>query len=129
MTHGTDSLRGDVRIERDAERGQVQVAVDASELLARLEHRGFIDLRVELIKGGMETSCVSENAIFMPGNVEPLYSQWLAFSGSTVEGRGHPELPVLRCTSRRPCSTSMSARPPTGLPKLTRDRRTEGQLL
>jgi len=40
MTHGTDSLRGDVRIERDAERGQVQVAVDASELLARLEHPG-----------------------------------------------------------------------------------------
>jgi len=38
MTHGTDSLRGDVRIERDAERGQVQVAVDASELLARLAH-------------------------------------------------------------------------------------------
>ncbi len=52
---------------------------------------GFIDLRVALVKGGMETSLVSENATFMPGNVEPLYSQWLAFSESTVGGR-HPEL-------------------------------------
>ena len=32
---------------------------------------GFIDLHVDLIKGGMETYGVSENAIFMPGNTEP----------------------------------------------------------
>jgi len=34
MTHGTDSLRGDMRVEREAECGQVQVAVDAPELAA-----------------------------------------------------------------------------------------------
>lgn len=49
-----------------------------------IEMGGFLDLRVELIKGGMETYGVSENAIFMPGNVEPQFSQWLAFSGTSV---------------------------------------------
>jgi formamidase len=49
-----------------------------------IEMGGFIDLGVDLIKGGMETYGVSENAIFMPGNVDPQYSQWLAFSGTSV---------------------------------------------
>jgi len=49
-----------------------------------IEMGGFIDLRVDLIKGGMDAYGVSENAIFMPGNVEPQYSQWLAFSGTSV---------------------------------------------
>ena len=49
-----------------------------------IEMGGFMDLRVELIKGGMETYGVSENAIFMPGNVDPQFSQWLAFSGTSV---------------------------------------------
>jgi formamidase len=49
-----------------------------------IEMGGFIDLRVDLIKGGMETYGVSENAIFMPGRVEPQFSEWLAFSGTSV---------------------------------------------
>ncbi|MCB5275843.1 Acetamidase [Arthrobacter sp. SO5] len=49
-----------------------------------IEMGGFIDLRVEIIKGGMETYGVSENAIFMPGHVDPQFSQWLAFSGTSV---------------------------------------------
>ncbi|MFC9790182.1 formamidase [Rhodococcus sp. NPDC127528] len=49
-----------------------------------IEMGGFVDLRVDLIKGGMETYGVSENAIFMPGNTDPQYSQWLAFSGTSV---------------------------------------------
>jgi formamidase len=49
-----------------------------------IEMGGFIDLHVDLIKGGMETYGVSENAIFMPGNVDPQFSQWLAFSGTSV---------------------------------------------
>ena len=49
-----------------------------------IEMGGFIDLHVDLIKGGMDTYGVSENAIFMPGNVDPLYSEWLAFSGTSV---------------------------------------------
>ena len=49
-----------------------------------IEMGGFMDLHVDLIKGGMETYGVSENAIFMPGRTDPQYSQWLAFSGTSV---------------------------------------------
>jgi len=49
-----------------------------------IEMGGFIDLRVEIIRGGMDTYGVSENAIFMPGDVEPRFSEWLAFSGTSV---------------------------------------------
>ena len=49
-----------------------------------IEMGGFIDLHVDLVKGGMETYGVSENAIFMPGNVDPRYERWLAFSGTSV---------------------------------------------
>ncbi|MGY4648944.1 formamidase [Mycobacterium sp. URHB0021] len=49
-----------------------------------IEMGGFIDLHVDLIKGGMETYGVSENAIFMPGTTDPRFSRWLAFSGTSV---------------------------------------------
>jgi formamidase len=49
-----------------------------------IEMGGFMDLHVDVIKGGMATYGVSENAIFMPGNVDPRYDQWLAFSGTSV---------------------------------------------
>ncbi|WP_329100442.1 acetamidase/formamidase family protein [Micromonospora sp. NBC_01699] len=49
-----------------------------------IEMGGILDLHVDLIKGGMQTYGVTENAIFMPGNVSPQYSQWLAFSGTSV---------------------------------------------
>ena len=38
MTDGTESLCGDIRVERNAEPWQVQVPVDAAELLAGLDH-------------------------------------------------------------------------------------------
>ena len=49
-----------------------------------IEMGGFIDLRVDILKGGMDTYGVSEHAIFMPGRVEPRFSEWLAFSGTSV---------------------------------------------
>ncbi|MFV0463669.1 MAG: formamidase [Nostocoides sp.] len=49
-----------------------------------IEMGGFIDLRVDVIPGGMDTYGVSENAIFMPGRHGPVYSEWLAFSGTSV---------------------------------------------
>lgn len=49
-----------------------------------IEMGGFIDLHVDLIKGGMETYRVGENTVFMPGRVPPQYSEWLAFSGTSV---------------------------------------------
>ena len=56
-----------------------------------IEMGGFIDLRVDLIKGGMDTYGVSENAIFLPGTVDPQFSQWIAFSGTsvTLDGKQH----------------------------------------
>jgi formamidase len=49
-----------------------------------IEMGGFMDLHVDLIKGGMETYGVGENPIFMPGRTDPQYSEWLAFSGTSV---------------------------------------------
>lgn len=49
-----------------------------------IEMGGFMDLRVDLIKGGMDKYGVRENAIFMPGINGPHYSEWLAFSGTSV---------------------------------------------
>lgn len=53
-----------------------------------IEMGGFIDLRVEVIKGGMETYGVTTNPIFMPGNVEPRYSEFLTFVGFSVDRNG-----------------------------------------
>ncbi|MCW3844385.1 acetamidase/formamidase family protein [Micromonospora yasonensis] len=49
-----------------------------------IEMGGFIDLHVDLIKDGMQAYGVTENAIFLPGNTPPQFSQWLAFSGISV---------------------------------------------
>ncbi|WP_182357299.1 formamidase [Tomitella gaofuii] len=49
-----------------------------------IEMGGFIDLRVDVIKGGMDTYNIHENPLFMPGNTPPQYSEWLAFSGTSV---------------------------------------------
>ncbi|NYF98415.1 formamidase [Janibacter cremeus] len=49
-----------------------------------IEMGGFLDLKVDLIKGGMDKYGVSENAIFQPGISGPQYSEWLAFSGTSV---------------------------------------------
>ena len=53
-----------------------------------IEMGGFMDLHVDLIKGGMATYGVGENAIFMPGIRDPQYSEWLAFSGVSVDKDG-----------------------------------------
>lgn len=53
-----------------------------------IEMSGFVDLHVDLIKGGMETYGVSENAIFMPGRQDPQFSEWISFSGTSVTLEG-----------------------------------------
>ena len=50
-----------------------------------IEMGGFIDFHVDLIKGGMETYGITTNPVFMPGNVEPRYSEFLTFIGISVE--------------------------------------------
>jgi formamidase len=53
-----------------------------------IEMGGFMDLHVDLIKGGMAAYGISENAIFMPGLRDPQYSEWIAFSGVSVDLAG-----------------------------------------
>jgi formamidase len=50
-----------------------------------IEMGGFIDFHVDLIKGGMEKYGVTTNPIFMPGNVEPRYSEFMSFVGISVD--------------------------------------------
>ena len=50
-----------------------------------IEMGGFIDFHVDLIKGGMATYGVTNNPIFMPGNVEPRYSEFISFIGIGVD--------------------------------------------
>lgn len=50
-----------------------------------IEMGGFIDFHVDLIKGGMETYGVRTNPIFVPGNVEPRYSEFISFIGIGVD--------------------------------------------
>ncbi len=64
---------------------------------------GFIDLRVDIIKGGMDTYGVSENAIFMPGNTDPQYSEWLAFSGTSVTLDGEQKYLDSHLSYQRAC--------------------------
>jgi len=68
-----------------------------------IEMGGFMDLHVDLIKGGMTTYGVSENAIFMPGNVDPQYSQWLAFSGTSVTLDGEQKYLDSHLSYQRAC--------------------------
>ncbi|MGE6259956.1 formamidase [Heyndrickxia sporothermodurans] len=50
-----------------------------------IEMAGWIDLRVDVIKGGMETYSIKENPVFKPGPVEPNYSDYLVFEGISVD--------------------------------------------
>ncbi|MDJ0109571.1 acetamidase/formamidase family protein, partial [Rhodococcus erythropolis] len=68
-----------------------------------IEMGGFIDLRVDIIKGGMDTYGVSENAIFMPGNTDPQYSEWLAFSGTSVTLDGEQKYLDSHLSYQRAC--------------------------
>ncbi|MWK40129.1 acetamidase/formamidase family protein [Actinomadura sp. J1-007] len=50
-----------------------------------IEMGGFIDMHVDLIKGGMAKYGVTTNPIFMPGNVEPRYTEFVSFIGISVD--------------------------------------------
>jgi formamidase len=57
-----------------------------------IEMGGFIDMHVDLIKGGMEKYAIHHNPVFMPGNVEPRYSEFLTFIGISVDHRDNSNL-------------------------------------
>ena len=68
-----------------------------------IEMGGFMDLKVDVIKGGMAKYGVSENAIFMPGITDPQYSEWLAFSGTSVTLDGEQKYLDSHLSYQRAC--------------------------
>ncbi|MDO5663016.1 MAG: acetamidase/formamidase family protein [Brachybacterium sp.] len=68
-----------------------------------IEMGGFMDLHVDVIPGGMEKYGVTENAIFMPGIVEPQHSRWLAFSGTSVTLEGEQRYLDSQLSYQRAC--------------------------
>jgi formamidase len=73
-----------------------------------IEMGGFIDLRVDLIKGGMETYGVTTNPVFFPGNVEPRYSEFLTFVGISVDEDGTQHYLDSQLAYRRACLNAIA---------------------
>lgn len=67
-----------------------------------IEMGGFIDLHVDLIKGGMATYDVS-GPIFMPGHTDPQYCRWLSFSGISVTTDGEQRYLDSQLAFQRAC--------------------------
>ena len=53
-----------------------------------IEMGGYMELRVDLIKGGMEKYNIRNNPVFIPGTCDPQFSEWLAFAGVSVDEKG-----------------------------------------
>lgn len=67
-----------------------------------IEMAGFIDLHVDLIKGGVSTYGIV-NPIFKPGPVEPHYSEYLIFEGISVDEQGQQYYMDAHVAYRRAC--------------------------
>ncbi|NJC73127.1 acetamidase/formamidase family protein [Planosporangium thailandense] len=68
-----------------------------------IEMSGYIDFHMDLIKDGMNRYGVSENTIFLPGNTDPRYCQWLAFSGLSVTPEGEQRYLDSQLAYKRAC--------------------------
>lgn len=49
-----------------------------------IEMAGWLDLHVDIIKGGMAKYNIVNNPVFKPGPVEPRYTEYLVFEGISV---------------------------------------------
>ncbi|CAB3395842.1 formamidase [Kyrpidia spormannii] len=67
-----------------------------------IEMAGWIDLHVDVIKGGMSRYGVA-NPIFKPGPVEPKFSQYLVFEGISVDESGKQHYLDAHIAYRRAC--------------------------
>jgi formamidase len=67
-----------------------------------VEMPGYIDLHVEVIKDGMNKYGIT-NPIFMPGPVEPRYSEFLVFEGFSVDEQGNQHYLDAHVAYRRAC--------------------------
>ncbi|MEV7740155.1 acetamidase/formamidase family protein, partial [Streptomyces sp. NPDC088921] len=68
-----------------------------------IEMGGYLDLGVDLIKGGMQTYGITTNPVFYPGNVEPRYSEFLTFVGISVDENGRQHYLDSDVAYRRAC--------------------------
>jgi formamidase len=68
-----------------------------------IEMGGFIDFGVDLIKDGMNKYGVQYNPIFMPGRVEPRYSEFVTFIGVSVDEEGNNHYMDATVAYRRAC--------------------------
>ena len=68
-----------------------------------IEIGGFIDFGVDLIKDGMNKYGVHYNPIFMPGRVEPRYSEFVTFIGVSVDEAGNNHYMDATVAYRRAC--------------------------
>ncbi|RXT06489.1 formamidase [Ammoniphilus sp. CFH 90114] len=50
-----------------------------------IEMAGWVDIHVDVIKGGMSKYNIINNPMFQPGPVEPRYSDYLVFEGISVD--------------------------------------------
>jgi formamidase len=67
-----------------------------------IEMAGWIDLHVDIIKGGMSKYGML-NPIFKPGPVEPRYSEYLIFEGISVDEQGKQHYLDAHVAYRRAC--------------------------
>jgi formamidase len=68
-----------------------------------IEMGGFIDFGIDLIKDGMNKYGIHSNPVFIPGRVEPLYSEFLSFIGVSVEEEGTNRYMDATVAYRRAC--------------------------
>jgi formamidase len=73
-----------------------------------IEMGGYVDLHVDLIKGGMEAYGVTTNPVFLPGNVEPRYSEFLTFVGLSVDEDGRQHYLDSQLAYRRACLNAIA---------------------
>jgi len=73
-----------------------------------IEMGGYVDLHVDLIKGGMETYGVTSNPVFLPGDVEPRYSEFLTFVGISVDEQGRQRHLDSQVAYRRACLNAIA---------------------
>ena len=72
-----------------------------------IEMAGWIDLKAEVIKGGVERYAIT-NPIFKPGPVEPHYSEYLVFEGISVDENGEQHYLDTNLAYRNACLNAIA---------------------
>jgi len=73
-----------------------------------IEMGGYLDLGVDLIKGGMEAYGVTTNPVFFPGRVEPRYAEHLTFVGVSVDEQGRQHHLDAQLAYKRACLNAIA---------------------